>query len=66
MQNIILILSKGLAVLCALLVSILYANSSSAQDAQSPNIKEENRGLTPFIPFIPRITAKLENLVRNV
>jgi hypothetical protein len=63
MQNMNLILSKGLAVLCALLVSILYANSSSAQDAQSPNIKEENRGLTPFIP---RITAKLENLVRNV
>ena len=40
MRNITLILSKGLAVLCALLVSILYANSSSAQGAPSSNVNE--------------------------
>ncbi len=40
MRNISLILSKGLAVLCALLVSNLYANSSSAQNAPSPNVNE--------------------------
>ena len=36
MQTKTLIFSKGLAVLCALLVTNLYANSSSAQDAQFP------------------------------
>ena len=46
MQKITLLLSKGLAVLSALLVSILYANSSSAQDAQSPNINKSLIQLT--------------------